>query len=412
MWRLYIDLQQIETNNHNQQFYNMLCSYGFLPKIIQPTRVTENTSSLIDNIFSNNIIDETKSGNILLTLSEHFSQFVSVIRERLDYRNIRRFQHVYSKFHAEIFRDDVSIQTWNTNLNNANDLFSDFHHKLKGCVDRHAPIKQLTPKEVKLTNKPSITPEISKMIKIRNKTFACKKRQPNNENISRLYNLIRNRVSRELKKSKKRYYHDYFEENKMNIKNIWSGIREIMNIRNSKPYKISQLKVGGNFINNTKEICNKLNEYFVNVGPTTEESIPKTQNISPLKFMKERKMNEFLIAHVSHEEVLDINSLENKTTGPVSIPIKLLKLIPDLILIPLYNIINVSFNTRIFPSLLKIVKVIPIHKGGSTQDMNNYRPISLLSIFDKIIEKLMHKRLYNFMEENDILYHKQFGFWV
>ena len=60
--------------------------------------------------------------------------------------------------------------------------------------------------------------------------------------------------------------------------------------------------------------------------------------------------------------------------------------------------------------LLKIVKVIPIHKGGSIQDMNNYRPISLLSIFDKIIEKLMHKRLYNFMEENDILYHKQFGF--
>ena len=46
----------------------MLCSYGFLPKIIQPTRVTEHTSSLIDNIFSNNIIDETKSGTILLTL--------------------------------------------------------------------------------------------------------------------------------------------------------------------------------------------------------------------------------------------------------------------------------------------------------------------------------------------------------
>ena len=388
----------------------MLCSYGFLPKIIQPTRVTEHTSSLIDNIFSNNIIDETKSGNILLTLSEHFSQFVSVRRERPEYSNLRRFQHDYSKFHTEKFRDDVSIQTWKTNLNNANELFMDFHHKLKGCVDRHAPIKQLTPKEVKLTNKPWIAPEISKMIKIRNKTFARKKRQPNNENI-RLYNLFRNRVSRELKKSKKKYYHDYFEENKMNIKNIWSGIREIVNIRNTKPSNIPQLKVGSKLISNTKEISNKLNEYFVNVGPTTEESIPKTQNISPLKFMKERRMKEFLIAHVSQEEVLDIiKSLENKTTGPVSIPIKLLKLIPDLILIPLCNIINVSFNTGVFPSLLKIVKVIPIHKGKATQDMNNYRPISLLSIFDKIIEKLMHKRLYNFMEENYILYHKQFGF--
>ena len=71
---------------------------------------------------------------------------------------------------------------------------------------------------------------------------------------------------------------------------------------------------------------------------------------------------------------------------------------------------NTSFNTGVFPSDLKIVKVIPIHKGGSTDDMNNYRPISLLSVFDKIMEKLMHKRLYSFMEESNILYDKQFGF--
>ena len=128
-----------------------------------------------------------------------------------------------------------------------------------------------------------------------------------------------------------------------------------MNIRNSKAHKISQLKVGGKPINNTKDISNKLNEFFVNVGPTTEDSIPKTQNVSALKFMKERQNFKFLIAHVSQEEVLEIiKSLENKSVGPVSIPIKLLKLIPDLILFPLCNI-NVSFKTGVFPSLLKIV---------------------------------------------------------
>ena len=60
--------------------------------------------------------------------------------------------------------------------------------------------------------------------------------------------------------------------------------------------------------------------------------------------------------------------------------------------------------------MLKIVKIVPIHKGGSSQDVNNYRPISLLSIFDKIIEKLIHKKLYGFLEEHNILYHNQFGF--
>ena len=71
-----------------------------------------------------------------------------------------------------------------------------------------------------------------------------------------------------------------------------------MNIRNSKPHTISQLKVDGKLINNTKEISNKLNEYFANVGPNTEDSIPKTQNASALKFMKERSNNVFLTAHV------------------------------------------------------------------------------------------------------------------
>ena len=77
---------------------------------------------------------------------------------------------------------------------------------------------------------------------------------------------------------------------------------------------------------------------------------------------------------------------------------------------PLAYIINRSFSTGIFPNLMKIVKVIPIHKGGSTQEVNNYRPISSLSIFDKIIEKIMHKYLYTFLENHDILFQNQFGF--
>ena len=88
----------------------------------------------------------------------------------------------------------------------------------------------------------------------------------------------------------------------------------------------------------------------------------------------------------------------------------MLSAIPDLIILPLAHIINMSLITWVYPDLLKIAKVIPIHKCGSTQDSNNYRPISLLSIFDKIIEKLLHKRLYNFLEEHNILFHNQFGF--
>ena len=88
----------------------------------------------------------------------------------------------------------------------------------------------------------------------------------------------------------------------------------------------------------------------------------------------------------------------------------LLKIIADLIIAPLCKIINNSFSSGIFPEALKLCKVIPIHKCESTLEPNNYRPISLLSIFDKIIEKLMHKQLYGFLNENNILFENQFGF--
>ena len=88
----------------------------------------------------------------------------------------------------------------------------------------------------------------------------------------------------------------------------------------------------------------------------------------------------------------------------------MLSVIPDLIILPLANIINLSFLTGECSDLLNVVKVIPIQKGGSSQDVNNYRPIALLSIFDKIIEKLIHKKLYSFLDEHNILYQNQFDF--
>ena len=381
-----------------------------LPLILQPTRVTENTATVIDNIFSNNLRDDIIGGNVLLTLSEHFSQFISVNREKLDLKNIIVYQRVYSKFSNESFWDDVSIQTWNYALENVDAAFKDFYTKLEGSVSRHAPLKKLSPKEIKLKSKPWLSTDILKMIRIRNKIFARKKRQPNNMNCKRLYNLFRNRVNVELKKSKKRYYVDYFTEHVNNIKKTWDGIKNIVNLKKT-PKRTTQLNIRGKIIDNNNEIATNFNSFFVNVGPSTEKSIPKVPNIVPSKFLKNRNQVNFVIAHVSNEEILEIiNSLENKSAGPYSIPLKMLPVIPDLIILPLAYIINLSFPNGKYPDVLKIVKVIPIHKGGSTQDINNYRPISLLSIFDKIIEKLVHKKFYNFLEEHNILYQHQFGF--
>jgi len=100
-----------------------------------------------------------------------------------------------------------------------------FLKKLKGCTDRHAPIKKLNSKEIQLRSKPWIEPELSKMIRIKNNLYARTKRQPMNNNIKLLYNRFRNRVNRETKKSKTNYYTQYFDTHNKNIKKVWQGIR-------------------------------------------------------------------------------------------------------------------------------------------------------------------------------------------
>ena len=95
------DLLKIESVSLYQDYYNLLCSFGLLPHIIQPTRTVENqTPSVIDNIFSNNLRNEITAGNLLITFSEHLSQFISVAKENNEYKNSRD----YTKLFAESFR--------------------------------------------------------------------------------------------------------------------------------------------------------------------------------------------------------------------------------------------------------------------------------------------------------------------
>ena len=76
----------------------------------------------------------------------------------------------------------------------------------------------------------------------------------------------------------------------------------------------------------------------------------------------------------------------------------------------LADLFNFSFVTGVFPSVLKAAKVVPVFKKDSKLDYSNYRPISLLSNVEKILEKLMYKRLYTFLNSNNIIYNFQFGF--
>ena len=242
-------------------------------------------------------------------------------------------------------------------------------------------------------DKPWINNKIKKMMHIRDKVL--NKLKKNSDDATKaLYKKFRNRVAVLLKESKTNYFHNFFYTNGNNMKLLWSGLKSIISNNNSKTNIISKLNdVNGNLTTDPTEIANTFNNFFVNVAGNTTKGIPRTKK-SPMDYLGTRNEHSFLMTPVLPMEISDIKSSlkTGKSIGPNSIPTKLLVLCPH-ICSSLSDIINESLQSGTFPEKLQLAKVIALFKKGCPLTASNYRPISILSVFCKIIEKVMYKRL-------------------
>ena len=168
----------------------------------------------------------------------------------------------------------------------------------------------------------------------------------------------------------------------------------------------------GEFLTNPNDISNQFNNFFCSAAPTIQYHIkPNFKSFD--QYLTEPCKESSLISPCTKNEILEItSSLDcNKAAGINSIPIKILKFSKEKIAEHLCFIYNLSFTTGIFPHSLKIAKVTPVYKKCSKLECTNYRPITLLSDLDKIIEKLMHKRLMGFLNDRKVLYKKNLDFY-
>ena len=159
------------------------------------------------------------------------------------------------------------------------------------------------------------------------------------------------------------------------------------------------------------KIANVFNNYFSSIGEKTQ-SKTRFSNKNYTDYLHVENYNSFFITPTDSQEVISIISSlsDNKSSGPNSIPTRILKLLKKDISTQLVDIFNISFSSGIYSNPLKTANVIPIHKKDSQLEGSNYRPIALLSNVDKILEKLMHRRLSNFLDKNKLIYSLQFGF--
>ncbi len=405
---------KINQNKKIQALLNTFFNNNFIPTIIMPTRITHNTATLIDNLYlKTKPHSNIKSGIIISDISDHLPIFLCVGNQNRCTKHPKTIiTRQMSDGKLNQIKNELSRLNWDElNDMNTNEAHNHFIDKVKEITDNIAPEK-----EIVISRKHSIKEKwMTKGLlqSALNKEYLYKKVMHKPHNNPQYLNYIKYRnLFYKLKRiTKSKFYADQIEENKNDMKNTWKIMKSAMHKLNDKSNVPQLIKLNNEVLSNDKDISTAFCNFFTNVGPAYANKIPKS-NKKPEQYMKIRAKNSLFLQPTDPEEIDNIiSNLKPKTSsGHDNINAKFLKYLKNELKVPISLLANKSLTDGIYPETYKLAEVVPIHKNKSKEDINNYRPISLLPTVSKILEKLLHKRVYKFLIKNKILYNSQYGF--
>ena len=409
-WNL--DLINHHCHESTGEFLEIMYSRMFFPVITRPTRITSNTATLIDNIFTNNLNNFFVSGLMFCDISDHLPIFTLLLDQSKNSNETTWLS----------FRDKSinNVATFTNRLANVNwDELSEY--KDPDCayrcfLDKYTtlyndcfPLKKVKVKNVTLSN-PWITKGLLKSIRKKNSLYKRFLAKPTSYR-ENLYKSYKNKLTHSLRVAKRLYYNKKLYEYKSNAKSTWKLLNDLINRKKSKCKLPSYFKSNEEEILNPTHVANRFCEYFTNIGPDLAKSIPASDK-SHRSFLDGSFINSFFLQLATEQEVREICTSFRSGTAPGydCISMNVVKGSFDLICTPLTYIINLSLNSGVVPQEMKIARVIPLFKSGDNSLFTNYRPVSVLPVFSKFLERIVYNRLINFLNKYDILSRNQYGF--
>ena len=406
-----INILNLDNNNKiPKKFTDLMASLNFCPSITQPTRVSRSINdrlraTCIDNILVN-MKYLCKSGVIETNISDHYPVFILIDYVRKNNKiNLIEFRD-FSLTNKNNFISEINkISLNDINLGDCNKNTSFFIEKLNNIYNKCFPIRRKQVSEKRLKN-PWLTSGILNSID-RNHKY---NRMQKTGLIPRyIYVAHRNKLNSLIRLVKRRFYKMKFESCLNDVRSTWKNINLLLNKKREK--LPSSMYIGQNKFSNSSDICEAFAKYFSEVATNLDNNIPKS-NESYNSFLDNSNKNSMFLYETSDREVMKvINSFKNTGSSIKEIPTKIYKLISINLSKILSNLFNQSIQQGIFPNCLKIARIVPIFKEGDKLNIENYRPIAILPILSKILEKVISNQLITFLEENDLLSHMQHGFW-
>lgn len=387
-----------DNSNINAAYTDCFTGYGLESLITSHTRCNSHgTDSLLDHALSN-VAPVPVAGVIETDISDHFPIFVAFPSEA----STTQSSFYTTIFNANKFISAISSTDWSgVNLSlDPIQAFTKFRSLFLEAVSVSST-RVKCKKKYTLPNNPWMTRALLTSLRKKENLYKKTKRQPFNANLAERYKKYSSVLNKLLKVAKQRFYSNAFLKNKNNPKKQWKLLNEFLS-PSSAPKTISKICSNNETYNQPSQIASAFSTYF---------SLPRDNRQGIYQTNLPRSSCSFFLFPVTYEEVSrTIGNLKNTSPGLDDICARHLKIAVDYICEPVSNIVNLIFNTGIFPPALKRAKIIPVYKKGDKSLVSNYRPISILSSFSKIIEKLFVKRLTEYLDKFNLLKQCQFGF--
>ena len=408
-----IDLLKCESNYCTKQFVDLIYSFCMYPLITRPTRVTEFSGTLIDNMYTSELMTSVTSGILINDITDHLPIFayidydmevdneVKVVKKR-DLNDVN-----VCKFKEELGKVD-----WSTviNVGDPSLAYDKFMEIYLDVYERCCPIKMVELKAHNC-NRPWFTTGLRNACRKKNHLYKAFLKYQTSSAESK-YKAYKNKLTTILRMAEKEYYNNLLNEHAKDVKGTWRILNGIIK-KDQKSLRLpKEFKHGNGIVNNPKGIADGFNKFFVSVGAELANAIPDNDEVDFTHYMGEPIVNTMFLYEVTEEEILkEVAKFKNKKScGFDDIDMCTVKKVIPEIMAPLVYICNKSFELGIFPEKMKIAKVVPIFKAGERKLFTNYRPVSVLPQFSKILEKLYNNRLTNFIENHNLLTNGQYGF--
>jgi hypothetical protein len=403
-----INLLNFSNLEHPENLLHSLHSAGFLLMNFKATCMQNDTSTLIDHIFSKNISSHTETGMVVNDISDHFINFIqlpfSKKKEALSTKPSCKFPDENVNRFRESLRNHRWLDVFSSQ--DVNDSCNAFRNTFNFIFNLHFLVSFARfNRNIHKTNDFMTNGLVSRINK--NHLHKISLIKPSASNIQ-TYKTYRNIYNSLIRKSRKMYFRQKLNYFRKNPKNTWMVLKEAMG--GGAPLDdISDISVNGMHISDKTQMADEFNNFFSCIGKQIPNSIPSS-TIDPLSYINNLPNLEFFPCGPNQIITL-VRSFENKSSPDLhGISINLVKKVIVEIATPLSHLFTLSLNHGVFPELFKTVHVVPIFKSGDKTSCDNYRPISLVKTLSKVLEKIVQISLVNHLEINKLIYKHQIGF--